>query len=237
MDRDTGQPARPIPGHVLPTDAGYDLWAAIYDDEDNPLIRLEQRHLDPLLGDVAGLDVLELGCGTGRRTLPLAAAGARVTALDFSAGMVGRAAAKPGWESIRFIRHDLERPLPLPDAAFDRVFSFLVLDHIAGLDGFFAEAARVCRLAGRIVCSVMHPAMMLVGVQARFTDPATGGYVRPASSPNRLSDYVMAASRAGLRFEHLSERAVDEPLAAASPRAAKYLGWPLLVLMELRHAG
>ena len=43
----------------------------------------------------------------------------------------------------------------------------------------------------------------------------------------------MAAVRAGLRLEHVSEYAADAALAARSPRAAKYLGWPMLLLHKL----
>ncbi|PYM28879.1 MAG: class I SAM-dependent methyltransferase [Candidatus Rokuibacteriota bacterium] len=218
----------------LPTREGYDRWAAIYDDEDNPLVLLEDAHLAPLLGDVRGLDVVDLGCGTGRRTLRLAAAGARVTAVDFSEGMVAKARAKPGWGRVRFVAHDLTRPLPFADRAFDRVLSFLVLDHLADVATFFAECRRVCRGDGFVLVSSFHPAMMLRGIQARFTDPVTGREVRPASIANQLSDYVMGAVRSGLALEHMSEHAVDDALAARSPKAAKYLGWPLLLLMRLR---
>jgi hypothetical protein len=34
----------------------------------------------------------------------------------------------------------------------------------------------------------------------------------------------------------MSEHVVDEELAARSPRAQKYLGWPLLLVMRLRRA-
>jgi len=44
----------------------------------------------------------------------------------------------------------------------------------------------------------------------------------------------MGVVRSGLRLEHMSEHAVDDALAARSPRVAKYLGWPLLLLMRLR---
>jgi len=54
---------------------GYDRWAAIYDGEDNPLVLLEEQHLIPLLGDVRGLDVVDLGCGTGRHAVPLCGGG------------------------------------------------------------------------------------------------------------------------------------------------------------------
>lgn len=218
----------------LPTREGYDRWAEIYDGEDNPLIMLEEDRIQSLLGDVHGLDLADIGCGTGRHTLPLATAGARVTAVDFSEGMLAAARAKPGADGIKFIAHDLETPLPLETAAFDRVTCFLVLDHIQRLDVLFSEFHRICRPDGCVVISSMHPAMMLLGVTARFTDPNTGRKVRPASVPNQICDYVMAAVRAGLTIDHMSEYPIDEATAARSPRAEKYLGWPILLLMRLR---
>ena len=108
---------------------------------------------------MAGLTVADIGCGTGRHALRLAAAGARVTAVDFSEAMLQRARAKPGAEAITFVRHDLAKPFPLASAAFDRVFCCLVLDHIAELDKFFLELRRLCRPKGCVIISVMHPAM------------------------------------------------------------------------------
>src|SRR5213075_671083 len=64
---------------VLPTREGYDRWAEIYDGDGNPLIALEEPEVDQLLGDVAGLDLVDVGCGTGRHALRLAARGANVT--------------------------------------------------------------------------------------------------------------------------------------------------------------
>lgn len=218
---------------LLPTKDGYDRWASIYDDEENPLIMLEEPRVATLLGDVRGLDVLDVGCGTGRHSIRLASQGAAVTALDFSSGMLDRVKAKPGWERIRLMQHDLTQPLPLPSTAFDRVLCALVVDHIADLVGLFGELRRVCRAEGFIVISVMHPAMMLRGVQARFTDPQTGRETRPASHPNQISDYVMAAARSDLRVVDMSEHAVDAALAARSPRSAKYLDWPVLLTFKL----
>jgi malonyl-CoA O-methyltransferase len=221
----------------LPTREGYDLWAAIYDGEDNPLIRLESRFLPGLLGEVAGLWIADVGCGTGRHALPLGEAGARVVGIDFSAGMLARANGKrsEAGGSPLFLRASVDA-LPLAPRRFDRVLCCLVLDHIAELDPFFAELARLLAEDGFLLCSVMHPAMNLQGIEARFTDPASGREIRPTSARNTISDYLMAADRAGLRFEHLSEHAVDEELCAASPRACKYLGWPLLFLIRLRLA-
>lgn len=219
---------------ILPTREGYDLWATIYDAEDNPLIALETAEMSRLLGEVRGLAAADIGCGTGRHALALAMAGANVTAVDFSEGMLAKAKAKPGAGQVRFVRADVEGTLPLPADAFDRVLCCLVLDHVSNLNGLFAELRRICRRDGSILISVMHPAMMLRGIQARFTDPTTGREVRPASAPNQICDYVMAATRAGLAFDEMSEHAVSEALAAHSPRAGKYLGWPLLLMMRLK---
>ena len=218
---------------IVPTQAGYDRWAEFYDDDDNPLVLLEEQHIVSLAGNVTGLAVADVGCGTGRHAVRLAAAGARVTAVDFSEVMLQRARAKPGAEALTFIRHDLAKPLPLESAAFDRVFCCLVLDHIDELERFFLELRRLCRMDGCIVISVMHPAMSLRGVQARFIDPASDHRISLASHAHQMSDYLMAALRARLTLAHVSEHSLDAALADRSPRGSKYLGWPMLLLMKL----
>ena len=220
---------------VLPTDRGYDRWSDFYDREDNPLVALESELVFQHLGSLSGLSVVDLGCGTGRQTLKMAELGADVTGVDFSDGMLAQARRKSAGRQVRFIRHDLETPLPFEEATFDRVVSCLVLDHIRNLDQFLSEMKRICKPEGFTVLSVMHPAMLLRGVEAHFHDPETGQDIRPSSAGNQVSDYVMAANRAGLVFEHMSEHLIDEHLATQSPRAGKHLGWPLLLLMCLRH--
>jgi ubiquinone/menaquinone biosynthesis C-methylase UbiE len=220
---------------VVPTREGYDMWAQIYDDEDNPLIALETMLFRSLLGNVRGLSVADIGCGTGRHALTMAEAGATVIGVDFSVGMLAKARAKPAAATMHFVRHDLATGLPFVSRAFDRVTCCLVLEHIGDLAGVLGEMARICRVGGSICLSDLHPAMGLLGLQAQFTDPATGRKTRPASARHQVSDYVMAATRAGLHIEHMSEHVVDEPLVARSPRARPYAGWPLLLLMRLRN--
>jgi malonyl-CoA O-methyltransferase len=216
---------------------GYDRWAAVYDHDANPLVALEGPAVRAAVGDPSGLDVVDLGCGTGRHALWLAGCGARVTALDFSEGMLAEACAKPGADRVRFLLHDLGRPLPLPDAGFDLAVSGLVLEHLRQIDPFFAEARRVLRPGGRAVVSAMHPAMFLRGSQARFTDPETGEDVRPGSVDHPLGAFVMAAVRAGFGLVAVDELAPDRELAARVPRAERYVGWPMLVVLSLETAG
>jgi ubiquinone/menaquinone biosynthesis C-methylase UbiE len=152
-------------------------------------------------------------------------------------GMMAKARGKPGAETVQFIRHDLSCGLPFASRTFDWVTCCLVLEHIADLDRIIGEMARICRPEGRILLSDLHPAMRLWNVQAQFTDPASGRKLRPASAMHQLSDYVMAASRARLRIDHMGEHIVDAALATRVPRVGKHLGWPLLLVLQLRHGG
>ena len=213
---------------------GYDRWALVYDHDANPLSALEEPFVRGAIGDVRELAVLDLGCGTGRHALWLAAAGAVVTAIDFSEGMLTEARRKPGAAAVRFLRHDLHELLPFRDGAFHMVVSGLVLEHLRDLAGFFGEVRRILRSGGQAVVSAMHPAMFLRGSQARFTDPASGEVVQPGSFPHQLGDFVMAAVRAGLHMEGIGEHAPDAQFAGQYPRAEKYVGWPMLVVLRMR---
>jgi malonyl-CoA O-methyltransferase len=200
----------------------------------NWLLELEEPEVDRVLGEVAGLAVLDVGAGTGRHAIRLAERGALVTALDFSEGMLARAREKPGADRVRWLAHDVANPLPFADRTFDRVLSSLVLEHIPlnGLAPFFRELGRIVREGGSVVVTAMHPGMFLKGVSANFRDES--GEVRPRSYVATLSDYVMGATRGGLAINELAEHSVDEALAARNERSRKWLGWPALLVMSLR---
>jgi malonyl-CoA O-methyltransferase len=219
---------------ILPTREGYDRWAANYDTMGNWLLELEEPEVDRALGDVAGLDVLDVGAGTGRHAIRLAAQGARVTAIDFSEEMLAKARSKPGADRVRWIAHDVDVALPFADRSFARVLSALVLEHIPPprLTRFFGELRRVATADGRIVVTAMHPAMFLKGISANFHNEE--GEIRPRSYVATLSDYVMGAIDAGLEIVRLSEHSVDEKLAARYERSRKLLGWPALFVVVLR---
>jgi malonyl-CoA O-methyltransferase len=212
---------------------GYDRWAAVYESDANPLPALEAPVVRAAVGDVRGLSVLDLGCGTGRHTHWLAEAGATVTAVDFSEGMLAEARRKPGMESVHFLVHDLHQPLPISNDSFDVVVSGLVLEHLRDVGSFFAEVARVLKPGGRAVVSAMHPAMFLRGSQARFTDPVSGQIVQPGSIPHTIGAFVMAAVKAGLQLTNIEELAPDADFAEKYPRAEKYIGWPMLVVFAM----
>ena len=221
---------------VVPVAEGYDRWSAVYDGGGNALLPLEEPVVDQLLGDVNDLTVLDLACGTGRHALRLAAAGAHVTGLDFSSGMLAKAQAKPGANDVTWIQHDLATPLPFEDGTFQRIVCALALEHVPDLVGAYRAMRRVATSDGVAVITCMHPAMMLRGVIAHFTDPTTGRDVQPSSSPYEIADFVNAALAAGWRVDRMEERTCNESLLADAPHIERYLGWPLLWAMRLTAA-
>jgi len=216
--------------------AGYDRWASVYDHDANPLQALEGPIVRQLVGNAQGLKVVDLGCGTGRHALALAAAGATVTAIDFSEGMLTEARNKPGAIGVEFIVHDLHQPLPLSDGEFDLAISGLVLEHLTDLAPFFVEMRRALKPSGRAVVTAMHPAMFLRGSQARFTDLESGELVQPGSVAHSVSDFVMAAVRAHFNISNIEEISPTVEFAARFPRARKYVDWPMLVVLQLTAA-
>lgn len=177
------------------------------------------------------MSVLDLGCGTGRHTQWLANSGATVTGVDFSEEMLEKARSKVTTDVVRFLTHDLHEPFPFKTGEFDLVVSGLVLEHIQDLDIFFVNIHRVLTRAGRAVISAMHTAMFLRDSQAQFTDPQSGKVIRPGSQSHQLSQMIMAGISAKLHLSAVKEYAPDSEFATQFPRAEKYLGWPMLVII------
>ena len=85
-----------------------DRFADVYDDwyDDVSDAAATADRVAALAGDPPG-PVLELGAGSGRLALPLAARGLEVWALDASAAMLDRRAAKPGGDRVRAVLGDM----------------------------------------------------------------------------------------------------------------------------------
>jgi len=112
-----------------------------------------------LLGPVAGVRVLEVGCGAASCSRWLAGHGAQPVGVDLSAGMLGQArtAERRTGRRVPLVQGDAAR-LPFADGSFDLACSaFGALPFVADSAAVLAEVARVLRPGGRWVFSVTHP--------------------------------------------------------------------------------
>jgi SAM-dependent methyltransferase len=157
-----------------------------------------------LLGDVRGLDVLEVGCGAGQCTRWLAAHGARPVGLDLSAAMLRAGGAHP---AASFVQADARR-LPFAAASFDLACSaYGAVPFVADPDLIMREVARVLRPGGRWVFSVTHP------VRWAFPDdPGPAGLVADRSYFDRTPYVELDGDGTVLYAEHhrtLADRVAD----------------------------
>ena len=111
-----------------------------------------------VLGDVAGKDVLELGCGAAQWAILLAQSGARMVGLDNSERQLEHAREPMRVAGIDFpLVHSGAEEIPLPDASFDIVFC----DHgaMTFADPYLTvpEAARLLRPDGLFAFSHVTP--------------------------------------------------------------------------------
>ena len=105
-----------------------------------------------VLGDVAGLDVVELGCGTAYFSAWLARRGARVVGVDVTPAQLEtarRMQAELGPE-FELVEASAEA-VPLADASFDLVLSEYGASIWCDPGAWIPEAARLLRPGGRLV--------------------------------------------------------------------------------------
>jgi ubiquinone/menaquinone biosynthesis C-methylase UbiE len=104
--------------------------------------------------------VLDLGCGTGTLTVPLAAAlpDAEVLGIDGDDEVLALAGRKPGAERVTWAR-GLVDALPYADGSVDVVVSSLVFHHlpVATKQAALREAHRVLRPGGRLLVADWGP--------------------------------------------------------------------------------
>ncbi|WP_087924539.1 MULTISPECIES: class I SAM-dependent methyltransferase [Streptomyces] len=130
---------------------------------------VEAHSLLTAIGPVAGLSVLDLGCGTGSYTRYFHTAGAgRVVGLDASLSMVESARGEEEGErrGITYVHRDATRPLKDTDAdgltgAFDLVTSVYVLPYAMSEEELTAMCATARRslspAGGRFVAMTLNP--------------------------------------------------------------------------------
>ena len=159
-------PIRPQPAPAFDSAAAWDRISATYQRRNQ--ISTDEVEYGPwsppesalqLLGDVRGLQVLDLGCGGGQACIALAKQGAVVTGLDISSQQLAFAErqALAAQVKIQFLLGSNERLAELPAGGWDLALSIYALPYLPDLAACLAACQRCLRPGGRFIFSLDHP--------------------------------------------------------------------------------
>ena len=135
------------------------------------------------LGDVAGLDVVELGCGTAYVSAWLAKRGARPVGIDPTPAQLATAREMQREFGLEFpLVEAAGESVPLPDESFDLAVSEYGASIWADPYRWIPEAARLLRPGGRLV--FLRNSTLVILCQR--LDGATESLQRPQRDLNRI---------------------------------------------------
>lgn len=200
-----------------------------------------------MVGDLAGREVLDAGCGEGRSSRHLARLGARVLGVDLSSRMLDLAREEERREplGIAYRQASVSDLGFLGSGSFDVVVSFMALMDVPDYAAAVGEFARVLRPGGRFAFAVLHPCFFTRGLAvvraaegrkaglrvAHYFDerPYTqrwrfpGGEAGEGSPfavprfPRTLAKYISGVTAAGLTIKRLLEPQPSEDVCRRYP--------------------
>src|SRR5690606_10462188 len=136
--------------------------------------------LRTMLPPMAGLRILDLGCGFGYFARWAVEQGAaHVTGLDLSEKMLAEAGKNCAGLPVTLARADLETA-DFGTDQYDLVFSSLAVHYLADFDAFLARVRKAVRDDGRFVFSMEHP-VFAARANPEFVTDATGHQVAAVS--------------------------------------------------------
>jgi ubiquinone/menaquinone biosynthesis C-methylase UbiE len=146
----------------------YNSWSETYDTVENKTRDIEAKALRQSVNQDEPLDILEIGCGTGKNTEFLQTKAKKLIGADFSAEMLAKAKEKITAENVEFRRFDLRENWDFAENSFDLITCSLALEHIENIDFVFGQANKVLRPGGQFYIGELHPFKQYNGTKARF---------------------------------------------------------------------
>lgn len=155
----------------------------------NHRLWIEIPAMQRLAGDLAGQDVIALGCGTGQEIVWLLEQGAEVVlGVDGSRAQLRQASARVG-DRAGLVCAEIEH-WAMPEEGFDLVISSLLLDHMRSLDVVLLSIRKALRVGGRLIFSLPHPALMGTEHDEGYSRCVLGYDNRHKEEPRIFGDYL-----------------------------------------------
>lgn len=218
-----------LPEHVARNRAQWDRWAAGYEaigrrnwaDEEPSwgIWSVPESEVKMLPDDVAGLDVIELGCGTAYVSAWLARRGARPVGIDNSEAQLATAKRLQQEFGLDFpLLHGNAEAVPFPDDSFDLAISEYGASIWCDPYLWIPEAARLLRPGGRLIFLV-NGALLMLCAPDEDDVPAGDRLLRPYFGMHRLEwsgdesvefhlphgEMIALLRRSGFEVEELTE--------------------------------
>lgn len=215
----------------------YRRWAPAYAAE-NALTTLEREAVDSLTPPVAGIRLLDAGCGTGRRLHGTAAAVA--VGVDISDAMIAEAQKAGLQPKVNLAVGDI-RALDISDGSFDLIWCRLVIGHLPDCNAAYRELARVADAGATIIVSDFHPAAYESGHRRTFR--AAGEVHEVEHYVHQLDDHLAAADAAGLELVTKREATACEQVrhyyeeAGRAELYERHRSLPLVLVLVFRKRG
>jgi len=227
---------------LIEWDNNADHYIGSGDDED-PMFAQFRDELWQSLGDLNGLEVLDLGCGEGSFCRAMRDAGAEVHGVDGSEKLLDVARSRsPG---IPYLQANLALGLPTMDREFDRIVSIMVLMDIPILDHLIRDVGAALASGGKFIFIILHPCFFRYRVHQ---DEETGQWFRKVTNyrdpqvwrieefgghnhyHRSLTDYVELLRLSGLCITRLFEPEWNPN--PDSEMAYVVRQWPITLLIE-----
>lgn len=188
--------------------------------------------------------ILDIGCGMGKYTIPMAERGFKVEGMDLSPKLLEELRHQAeGGEHIKTYCSDILRPNSALLGRFDHVTGFFMLHHLVDLDEAFRQCARLLRPGGRVTFLEPNPYCLLFYIQITLSPTMSWKAERgilnltPKKVARSLEDAgfmdvrlrrfgtlppLLRNRKVGERFEHAFDR-IDffEPISAFQLISAK----------------
>lgn len=173
---------------------------------------------DPL-GDapLAGLRLVDIGCGGGLLCEPMARLGASVVGVDAARASIETAAHHAAQGSLEIdYRHGTAEALAANRETFDGVLAMEIIEHVADFDAFMAACCALARPGGMVVMATLNRtpqafALAILGAEylLRWLKPGTHDwrkFVRPAELARAFrKGGVAVVETSGVRYRPFAD--------------------------------